>query len=185
MGTNIIKRVLIVDNDRSVADTLSRMVEKAGHLTLQAERVRTALELLKVQAVDAMLLDLHMPGPHGQDLLSFMKNRKMAVPPTIVVSGYLNKEAIGPLIDLGVCGIIAKPFDQKRLLQELGRVLEDRNGDLYLFCPQCGTQAQADDRFCRQCGTTLEAERECQQCGTPFSPGDRFCGNCGDPVATD
>ena len=44
MGTNIIKRVLIVDNDRSVAETLSRMVEKAGHLTLQAERVRTALE---------------------------------------------------------------------------------------------------------------------------------------------
>ncbi|MFA6108076.1 MAG: response regulator [Candidatus Latescibacterota bacterium] len=178
------KTVLIVDNDRTVCDTLAQIVEQMGHHTVRSERATKAANILMTQPVDVMLLDLRMPGLRGQDLLSYLRKKNLPVPPTIVVSGYLHKDVIGPLIKLGICGIIAKPFDQQRLRDELGRVLEGRTEGGFFFCAQCGAPAKADDRFCRQCGSGLERRRVCAKCGTACAPGDRFCGNCGDSLAT-
>jgi len=176
------KRVLVIENDAAVRQALVQMVQAMGHQTTPLDRATGAARVLLDGPVDAILLDLHMPGPHGQDFLRYLKKKNIAVPPTIVVSGYLQHEAIGELIALGVAGIIAKPFDPKRLQDELGRVLEGREGRVF-FCPQCGTPARQADRFCRQCGTGLESQRSCPRCANPYSPGDRFCGECGAKLA--
>jgi DNA-binding NtrC family response regulator len=176
------KTVLIIENDFNVRSALAEMVRTMGHQTLEIDRATRATRILAEQSVDAMLLDLHMPGPHGQDLLRYLKKKSIAIPPTIVVSGYLKQEGIGELIRLGVCGIIAKPFEAKRLRDELGRVLEGREGRLF-FCPQCGTSTREADRFCRQCGTSLERQKSCPRCQTLYGPGDRFCGECGAKLA--
>jgi hypothetical protein len=89
---------------------------------------------------------------------------------------------IEELIGMGVQGIIAKPFHTKRLMDELRRVLENRQGGGFAFCPQCGTALQTDDQFCRQCGDTLEREVRCSECAVVCEPGDRFCGQCGTPI---
>lgn len=181
MNRNNKKTVLIIDNDSIVRQTLVEMVAAMGHQTLALDRASGAASILLGRSVNAILLDLHMPGPHGQDLLRFLKKKGISVPPTIVVSGYLQHEAINDLLKLGVAGIIAKPFDPKRLQDELGRVLDGRDGQVH-FCPQCGATMRQADRFCRQCGTTLEA-RICPRCQTPYNPGDRFCGECGEQLA--
>jgi CheY-like chemotaxis protein len=92
MSADSIKTVLIVDNDKAVREVLARTVKRMGHQMVEVERATRAIEILTDRTVDAMLLDLHMPGPQGQDLLQFLRKRNMTVPPTIVVSGYLNKE---------------------------------------------------------------------------------------------
>lgn len=50
-------------------------------------------------------------------------------------------------------------------------------------CAQCGTPAQAGDRFCAKCGAGLAQTAACVQCGTLIQTGDRFCGKCGAKVA--
>lgn len=177
------KTILVIDNDATVRQALVKMVEMVGHQTIALDRATGAASILLRRAVDAMLLDLHMPGPHGQDLLRYLKKKNISIPPTIVVSGYIQQEAIGELIKLGVVGIIAKPFDPKRLQDELGRVLEGREEHGF-FCPHCGIPTRQADRFCRQCGANLESQSSCPQCQTPHRPGDRFCGECGAKLAS-
>ncbi len=177
------KTVLIVDNDKTVRDTIQRIVERMGYRSLSVERATRAASAIVEEQIDAMLLDLHMPGPHGDHLLAHLKRRNLPIPPTIIVSGYLHEDRIGPLIELGICGIIAKPFEVKRLMDELRRVLEGEEVSRFRYCPQCGTPSQSDDHFCRQCGGALQRELTCSECAEPYDPGDRFCGSCGFDLA--
>jgi DNA-binding NtrC family response regulator len=173
------RTVLIVDNDRSVRATMRRVVEQMGYQAVEAERATRAVPFIKKGEIDAVLLDLHMPGPHGDHLLSYLKHHHIPIPPTVIVSGYLQEDRIGALLQFGVCGIVAKPFAVKRLMDELRRALEgeDKNGCQY--CPQCGTAVHDGDRFCRQCGVSLERRPVCPSCHLECDPGDRFCGHCG------
>ena len=173
------KTVLIVDNDPGVRDVMRKVVEKMGYESVEVERATRAVKYIMESKVDAILLDLHMPGPHGEDLLAHLKRRSMPIPPTIVVSGYLHEESIGALLKFGVSGILSKPFDIKRLMDELRRVLEGDSKSRYVFCPQCGTRSKSDGKFCRQCGFSLERELICAGCGAEYEPGDRFCTMCG------
>lgn len=177
------KRVLIIENDATVRDTLVQMVLTMGHETMAVERVTRGVQVITKGGVDAVLLDLHMPGPHGQDLLRFLKKKGVTVPPTIVVSGYLRHEAIQELLGLGVCGVVAKPFDPSRLRQELDRALQD-NTDAGRFCSQCGAASNSNDQFCRQCGTSLQKTMTCEGCNSAYTEGDRFCGECGAGLPT-
>lgn len=172
------KTVLIVDNDQSMRDLIGKVVAQMGYRTVVAERATRARSLIAAEKVDAMLLDLNMPGPQGEHLLHCLRRLHVA-PPTIVVSGYLNRERIGTLAHLGVCGIIAKPFEVKRLMDELRRVLEGEDKARLLFCSQCGTPTHVDDHSCRQCGYSLEHKLACPRCKIPCDPGDRFCSGCG------
>ena len=183
MNEQGVKTVLIVDNDQAVRDTMSKVVELMGYRAVGVERATRALPIVQEGGVDAILLDLNMPGPHGDHLLSYMKNHSIPVPPTIVVSGYLHEERIGPLLRFGVCGILAKPFEVKRLMDELRRALEGEDESRLLFCSQCGASVCQGDHFCRQCGGSLERGRACPNCESPCEPGDRFCGKCGQPLS--
>ena len=173
------KTVLIVDNDKAIRDTMCKVVEQMGYRAVAVERATRAVPILKEGGVDAILLDLHMPGPHGEHLLSYLKRHRIPTPPTIVVSGYLHEERIGPLLQFGVCGIIAKPFEVKRLMDELRRALEEEEKGRLLFCSRCGAAARKGDRFCRQCGFCLERRKACSRCGNLCEPDDRFCSQCG------
>ncbi|MEW6755684.1 MAG: response regulator [Candidatus Latescibacterota bacterium] len=174
-----VKTVLVVDNDRAVRDTMVKVVEMMGYRAVAVERATRAVPVLRGGQVDAVLLDLHMPGPHGDHLLSYLKRNGIPIPPTIVVSGYLDQERIGPLLEFGVSGIVAKPFEVRRLMDELRCALEGEDRGRVQYCPQCGTTAGREDRFCRHCGCRLDSSAECPVCHQPCQPGDRYCGGCG------
>lgn len=177
------KTVLIVDDDRPTRHAMTKVVEQLGYRAAAADRASRAAAVIAGGKVDAILLDLQLPGPQGEHLLNYLRRNKLPTPPTIVVSGYVHKERIGTLLNLGVCGIIAKPFAAKRLMDELRRVLEGREKRHSLSCPQCRAAAQADDRFCRQCGNHLQSKRTCPGCRNPYDLEDQFCGNCGYRIA--
>jgi len=119
--------VLIVDNDAAIRRILTKIVESMGLRAVTVERATRALQVLDEQPIAAMLLDLHMPGPHGDDLLRLLRKREQrdgaATPPVIVVSGYLQRERLRGLLRLGVQAVVAKPFDLSRVERELQRAL--------------------------------------------------------------
>lgn len=176
------KRILIVDDDVIVRQLLQQIVESMGHEAITAERASRARRVLEETAVDAMLLDLQMPGAHGDHLLSFMRKRNAPLPPTIVISGYLQRDRTGPLIRLGIEGIIAKPFRVQRVIDELERVLSARPDSHFVYCTACGTAAAESDRQCRKCDKHLERSYACPVCESLQGSGARFCSQCGEAL---
>ncbi len=79
---------LIVDDNGSVRATLSRILERAGMITVEAANGHTALTLLTDSAlsIDIVLLDLAMPGMNGLELLSNVRQRLPHLP-VLLMSG--------------------------------------------------------------------------------------------------
>ena len=66
-------RILVVDDNASNRDLLSRRLQRNRHTILQAEDGATALALVEKEALDLILLDLMMPGINGYDVLKLLK----------------------------------------------------------------------------------------------------------------
>lgn len=179
------RTILIVDDDRLVRETLRQIAESMGHEAIMVERATRARQVLEEQSVDAMLLDLQMPGGHGDQLLMYLKKRQARIPPTIVISAFLNRGRIGPLIGLGVEGIVAKPFRVNRIVEELERVLSSAPDAHFVYCTQCGTAAPESGQQCRKCDAHLERTFSCPVCDTLHGPGARFCSQCGERLGMD
>lgn len=120
------KRILIVDDDQGFGDLLKGVFEHAGytvHLCLNAE---AALELLETVTVDLLVTDQRLPGLlNGTDLIGKFREKGLDTP-VIVISGYLDNEAIRGLIRDGVVGVFIKPLNIFSLLKKASEVLEER-----------------------------------------------------------
>ena len=116
------RQILAVDDQQEVRDVLMQAVTNLGYTPLEASNVKEALAHITHRNVDLMLLDLHLGGAGGKDLLKVLHRRKWKVP-TLVVSAYLSPEVIKELTDLGVLGIVVKPFKMDRLISEIQRCL--------------------------------------------------------------
>ena len=77
------KRVLVVDDDRALRHALAALLQDAGYETEQAGDGLEALDMLRRQTVDCVLLDIGLPGMSGLDVLA--RARETASPPRIVM----------------------------------------------------------------------------------------------------
>ena len=114
--------VLVVEDDEQMRAMLEMMITRMGCKTLAVSRATEALGPIQTGKADLVLLDLQMPGVTGIELLRTMKRRNLLVP-TVVVSAYISSEAAQACAQLGVKGMVAKPFDQARLVTEIQKIL--------------------------------------------------------------
>ena len=153
-------KILVVEDDKEVRDLMKELVARLGYAPLEAQNAKDALSHLEKERVDLMLLDLRMSGASGLDLLKVLNRREMQVP-TIVVSAYVSPTTAKALLQLGVRGIVAKPFKVDRVLEEVEKVLHE-SGDEGLEdtakCPKCDAIVDPDDNFCRKCGRKLSPD---------------------------
>lgn len=119
------RQILVVEDEQVVRNLLMRVVTSLGHTPLEASNVKEALAHIVERRVDLMLLDLHLGGTGGKDLLNMLHSRMWKVP-TLVVSAYLSPEVIKELMSLGVSSIIVKPFKMDRLVSEIQRILSKK-----------------------------------------------------------
>ena len=68
-------RILAVDDDQDMRDLLQHGLNRAGYQCLTAESAPVAEEMLRLQAIDMVLLDIMMPGKSGMELLREIKNQ--------------------------------------------------------------------------------------------------------------
>src|SRR5919109_549514 len=79
--------VLVVDDDAADRMALFRLLERAGHHGTVADGGQAALELLRAETFDLVLLDLLMPGPDGFAVLEAMKgDRWLPAVPVIAIT---------------------------------------------------------------------------------------------------
>jgi len=110
-------RILLVDDERLVRTALSRALLRSGHQVVEASNGSEALERLD-HSIDAVLLDLSMPGLSGAATLSRIKERFPDLPDAIV-TGHLDPQAG---VD-GADAIMRKPVGRQALDRFLAKVL--------------------------------------------------------------
>jgi PAS domain S-box-containing protein len=120
------KTVLVVDDDPDIVKLIMLSLEQEGFHTLGATSGDQALEIARTRKVDAITLDLLMPGMHGLEVARRLKEDPLTKAiPVVVVSAYTDGHE-SELVTLGVSGVIGKPIDEDRLLATIRQVLGSR-----------------------------------------------------------
>ena len=106
--------VYIVDDDEAVRDSMRMLLESSGFL---AREFSSADFFLKADTADmgCLLLDLHMPGISGLELLRLLRSRGMRRS-VIVVSGRRDPVQDAEVWAAGASALLSKPFDDQQLL---------------------------------------------------------------------
>ena len=150
-------RILVVDDNASNRDLLSRRLQRQGHTVLQAEDGARALVVVENETLDLVLLDLMMPGISGYDVLATLKRgpRSRDIP-IIMISALSELDSIVRCIEAGADDYLTKPFDPILLRARVGSSLEkkhmrDRERDMVeaLRIEKSG-RSRSSSTFCRK-----------------------------------
>ncbi len=117
-------KILVVDDEKDIAELLSYNLEKEGFSTIKAYDGETALKLAKTQKLDLMILDLMLPGMNGLDVCKAIRNSpKTAYLPIIMLTAKGDEidKIIG--LEVGADDYITKPFSIKELIARVRAVL--------------------------------------------------------------
>jgi DNA-binding response OmpR family regulator len=117
------KRILLVDDDKELAEELAEILRDEGFLIDTAYDGPTGLEMTKKTVYSAILLDVKMPGMNGLELLREIRKSNSSSK-VFLVSGnpFLEKLAEQENITGLVTGLINKPFDIDGLLRQLNSI---------------------------------------------------------------
>ena len=114
--------MLVVDDEPLMVDFSCAAVRELGYSVLSATDGREAPIICALQAphVDAVLLDMVMPGPGWETTLRAI--RAVTSPPTVIMTSGFNRERDARRgLEMGAAAFIGKPYT----IEQLGRVLKD------------------------------------------------------------
>jgi CheY-like chemotaxis protein len=104
-------RVLVVDDDPNIRRMMVAALRRDGYLFSEAANGREALDLMRADRPDVVLLDLMMPVLSGWDVLQEREHdAALSRIPVIIVSANRAPE-IATAVDKGICAFLPKPFD--------------------------------------------------------------------------
>jgi two-component system response regulator MprA len=113
-------RILVVDDEPAVRDSLERALRLDGYEVDLARDGREGLERCRAAPPDAIVLDLHLPGIHGEAILGEVVARPdLSHIPVIVVTGSDTHNVVAQ-----AKAILRKPVDVTRLVSVVERHLE-------------------------------------------------------------
>ncbi len=122
-----IGKVLIVDDNEDNRIVLARRLERQGLAVDAAENGRKAIERLRSDAFDLLLLDIMMPEMNGYQVLEHLKSDpELRDVPVIVISAVDEMESVVRCIELGAEDYLTKPFNRVLLKARIGAVLEKK-----------------------------------------------------------
>jgi len=120
-------RLLVVDDNKVNRLLLTRSLELQGHRVATAENGRVALEMLRREGFDLMLLDMEMPEMDGfQVLEQLFKDLQLRDLPVIVTSSLEGVESVVRCIELGAADYLSKPVNPVLLKARINASLEKK-----------------------------------------------------------
>lgn len=111
-------RVLLVDDEEDFRQTLAKRMRKRKLEVMEAESGQAAIELLKPQKVDIVVLDVRMPGMDGLEALKIIKEMSPLVE-VIMLTGHASVESGIEGMRLGAFDYLMKPCDINDLLLKI------------------------------------------------------------------
>ncbi|MBB4128914.1 two-component system sensor histidine kinase RpfC [Xanthomonas translucens] len=120
-------RILVADDHEANRMVLQRMLQKAGHRAICVDGAEAVLDALAESEFDAAIVDLHMPGMSGLDMLKQLRVMQAGGPrtPVVVLSADVTPESIQRCEQAGAHTFLAKPVVATRLLDTLTDIATD------------------------------------------------------------
>ena len=118
--------ILVVDDDAGVRQVLAEQLRRHGYNVLETDRGEQALQIAESQNVEAILMDLYMPGLTGRETLERLKRNEATADIPVVILSVLSPASQrddNPTLITSAQGWVQKPYNEGLLLAELGRVL--------------------------------------------------------------
>ncbi len=115
-------RILLVEDESSLRETYGDLLEYAGFLVCKAEGYDQAVALID-SSIDLALLDIRLEGKSGLEVLAYIQEKHPDCP-TIMISGYADKEDIIQALNLGAAEFLEKPIAPDALLRSIKHWLD-------------------------------------------------------------
>ena len=111
-------RILVIDDDQAVCEVFGEFLHEIGHEPVITHTAETALDTLREERPDAVLLDVCLPGMSGLDFMKLEAVRDLAVP-ILVISGRATESQAQEAMRAGAFDFIGKPVALRRLQEVL------------------------------------------------------------------
>ncbi len=117
-------KILVADDDLAMVSVLSEVLKDNHHQVIPANSAPRAIELLKQQAPDLVLVDMEMPEgqPTGLEVLRQAKEFNRSIP-VVMITGQATKERAVEALRAGAQDFIEKPFQIDELVKRVGNAL--------------------------------------------------------------
>jgi signal transduction histidine kinase/CheY-like chemotaxis protein len=124
--------ILVCDDDAGIRTVVAEHLNRQGYTVIEAVSGEEALVLAADHHVEAILLDLYMPGLSGWETLQRLRNNPTTANIPVVVLSVLSS-TLRPQLTGDAQGWVQKPFNENLLFAELGRVLHKGDGPAYVL----------------------------------------------------
>ncbi len=115
--------LLIVDDDAAHRTMLKTLISRWGHTTFEADDGETAIEAVKKQAFDLVLMDVRMLKISGLEALAQIKELNPAIP-VVIMTAYASVETAIEALKKGAYDYLTKPLDFDKLKLTIERAME-------------------------------------------------------------
>jgi signal transduction histidine kinase/CheY-like chemotaxis protein len=124
--------ILICDDDAGIRTVVAEHLHRQGYTVIEAISGEQALVLATQHDVEAILLDLYMPGLSGWETLQRLRNNPVTANIPVVILSVISS-TLRPQLSGDAQGWVQKPFNENLLFAELGRVLHHGEGPAYVL----------------------------------------------------
>ncbi len=127
--------IIVCDDDSAVRALVTEQLEQHSYRVLEADSGEKAIKLASANSVQAILLDLRMPGLSGWETLQRLKDSTDTARIPVIILSVLAPAAgqAGDSRQLIPQGWVQKPYEETALMSELSRVLHSGNGSSHVL----------------------------------------------------
>lgn len=115
-------RVVVVDDDREMRESLLQFLSRSGCQAVAFERAEDALKRLDTERPDVVVSDVRMPGMSGLELLDALASLRSG-PQVLLITAHGDVPMAVEAMKAGAFDFVEKPFQPSRLLDAIGRAI--------------------------------------------------------------
>ena len=119
---NQTSRILIIDDDRTMRESLSHLLEQAGFETQSLTKAENVLQKMELQGTDVLLCDVRMPGTTGIELQHQLMDKTNV--PMVFMTAHGDIDMAVKAIQDGAYSFLEKPFEPRRLINILNNAAQ-------------------------------------------------------------
>lgn len=118
------EKVLIIDDDETIRIIVEKILSEHGYTPFSAEDGEKGLEALKNEDIDAIILDVKMPGMDGNQVLGRIRNdEKLKNIPILMLTGENSILDVSKSLELGANDYMVKPFEPELVVKRLKAIM--------------------------------------------------------------
>ncbi len=122
------KKILVVDDERYTCEFLRELLSEEGYSVSVIQDGADAINKIKEDSFDVVLLDILMPGVNGVEIIKILKEVRPELP-IVVITAYVGHKLVQEAVGLGIEGCLYKPIEEDEMLSLL-KTLAGKAGEL-------------------------------------------------------